>query len=156
MWRLLLAALLLATPVAAHEFEAGGLRIGHPYAIETAATAQTGAGYFTVTNTGDASDRLVAVEAEFPRVMIHTTETDASGVARMIEQDGLEIAPGETLELSPGGTHVMFMGLGEPFEEGETVPATLVFERAGRVEVEFNVEPRMGAAGADAPGHDHH
>ena len=92
---------------------------------------------------------------DFPRVSLHGTETDPQGVTRMIPIDGIEIAPGETVTLAPGGMHVMFMGLdGDPFEEGERIPATLVFERAGEISVEFWVEPRDGGM-TGHEGHDH-
>ena len=147
----LVAALSLAGAAGAHEFRLGDLTIGHPYAIETPATARSGAGYLTITNAGDAPDRLLAVEAAVPAVQIHGSETDAAGVTRMLPVDGLEIPPGGTVALEPGGLHVMFMGLGAPFEAGAKVDATLVFERAGEIAVQFNVEPR--GAGADAVDH---
>jgi len=145
MKHLTLALALLALPAVAHEVTTDSLVIDHPYALETVATAMSGAGYMTITNTGSAPDRLLDVRADFPRVSLHGTETDAQGVTRMIPVEGIEIAPGETVTLAPGGMHVMFMGLdGDPFEEGERIPATLVFERAGEIEVEFWVEPREG------------
>ncbi len=152
----LAAAFALAGAAGAHEFKLGDLTIGHPYAIETAATAKTGAGYLSISNGGGAPDRLIAIEAPFPRVEIHTTETDAAGVARMLPVEGVEIPPGQTVTLEPGGMHVMFMGLGAPFVAGETVAATLVFEKAGRVEVEFNVQPRgEGEGGMEDGDMDH-
>ena len=151
----LLAAAGLAGAAGAHEFTAGDLTIGHPYAIETAATAKTGAGYFSVTNAGSAPDRLLAVRADFPRVELHTTETDAAGVARMRELEALEVAPGATVTLAPQGIHVMFMGLAAPLTAGEKIDATLVFERAGEIPVQFNVEPRQEAAGIDHNGMQH-
>jgi copper(I)-binding protein len=105
-----------------------------------------------ITNAGSESDSLVAVRAEFPRVMLHVTEVDADGVARMSHVEAIEIPAGETVTLAPQGLHVMFMGLEDPFEEGEEVPATLVFEKAGEIPVTFNVEPR---ASAPAMEHDH-
>lgn len=155
MKRLALALSLLALPAAAHEVTTETLVIDHPYALETVATAMSGAGYMTITNTGSAPDRLLEVRADFPRVSLHGTETDAQGVTRMIPVEGIEIAPGETVTLAPGGMHVMFMGLdGDPFEEGERIPATLVFERAGEIAVEFWVEPRSGSM-TGHEGHDH-
>ena len=148
----LAAALSVAGAARAHEFRVGDLTIGHPYAIETPATAKSGAGYLTITNAGDAPDRLLAVEAAVPRAEIHTSETDAAGVTRMLPVDGVEIPPGGTVTLEPGGLHVMFMGLGAPFEAGAKIDATLVFEKAGEVAVEFNVEPR--GAGTDDVDHD--
>jgi copper(I)-binding protein len=134
---------LFATTAAAEDYTIGDLVIEHPMAFETAQTAQTAGGFMTITNNGGAADRLVGVEADFPRVEVHTTEMDGD-VARMIHlEDGIAIAAGETITLQPGGFHVMFMGLGgDPFEVDEMVPATLVFENAGRLEVMFHVMAR--------------
>ncbi len=153
------AALLLATATAqAHEYKVGDLMIDHPWAFETAQTAQAGGGYMTITNMGETADRLIAVEADYPRVEVHTTDMDGD-VARMRHlEDGLEIPAGETVTLEQGGLHVMFMGLrGDPFEVGEEVPATLVFENAGRIEVMFKIEERKAGQGMghDHSGHDH-
>jgi copper(I)-binding protein len=150
-----LAALLaLALPAGAHEFKAGGLTVGHPYAPATAATARTAAGYFTVTNSGDAADTLIGVRADLPRVELHGTETDAAGVTSMPHLEALEIPPGATVTFAPRGLHVMFMGLEAPLLAGDTLPATLVFEKAGDVPVEFSVEARgAGDAGHPTDGH---
>ena len=146
-----LAALsLFATTATAEEYTIGDLVIDSPMAFETAQTAQTAGGFMTITNKGDAADRLLAVEADFPRVEVHTTEMDGD-VARMIHlEEGLTLPAGETVTLQPGGFHVMFMGLGgDPFEVNEQVPATLIFENAGRIEVIFTVKARtMNAHGA--------
>ena len=66
--------------------------------------------------------------------------------------NGLEIKPGETVELKPGGNHVMFVGLKQPLERGRPFAATLQFEKSGKVEVEFKVEP-VGAPGPGVHGH---
>ncbi len=149
-------ACLAASPLAAHEFKIGDLHVDHPYSFETNATAISGIGYLSITNEGDTPDRLIAVEADFERVTLHRTEIDDAGVARMLSQeDGMEIAPGETLVLEPSGLHIMFMGLGgDPWEEGETFEATLIFEEAGPLEVVFNVEARDGAM--EEMDHSHH
>lgn len=147
-----LAAAAFAATAEAHEFKAGALTIGHPYAIETPATAKSAAGYFSVTNAGTAPDRLVAVEAEVPMAEVHATETDASGVTKMTAVGALEIPPGATVTLEPRGLHVMFVGLTAPWKAGDHIPATLVFETAGKVPVVFNVEPREAG---DEGGMDH-
>ncbi|MFV0429461.1 MAG: copper chaperone PCu(A)C [Arachnia sp.] len=142
---LCLALAIAACPAAAHEVTTGTLIIDHPYALETPATAMSGAGYMAITNTGTAPDSLLSVRADFPRVTLHGTEADAEGITRMIPVESLEIASGETVILAPGGSHIMFMGLdGDPFEEGERIPAALVFEHAGEITVEFWVEARGG------------
>jgi len=140
---------VFATTAVAEEFMIGDLVIDSPMAFETAQTAQTAGGFMTITNNGSTADRLLAVEADFPRVEVHTTEMDGD-VARMIHlEEGLMLPAGETVTLQPGGFHVMFMGLGgDPFEVDEQVPATLIFENAGRVEVMFTVQARtMNAHG---------
>ena len=68
--------------------------------------------------------------------------------------DGIEIPAGETVELKPGGLHIMFMALKEQLVEGETRKAKLVFEKAGEIEVEFSVE-KIGAKQPAGMGHDH-
>ncbi|MFT4742561.1 MAG: copper(I)-binding protein [Yoonia sp.] len=137
---LTLALALIPTFGMAHGYKIGDLTIAHPVARETAATAMTGAGYMTVTNTGETDDVLLEIRADFPRVMMHDTET-VDDIATMVQLESLVVRAGETVTFAPGGKHVMFMGLnGDPFEEGETVPATLVFENAGEIAIEFNVE----------------
>jgi copper(I)-binding protein len=82
-------------------------------------------------------------------------KVDAGGVMRMREiAGGLEIAPGATVELKPGGYHVMFMDLTRQLQQGESVKGTLVFEKAGKVEVEFKAEA-LAARGASG-GHSGH
>ncbi|RYH01699.1 copper chaperone PCu(A)C [Salipiger sp. IMCC34102] len=152
-----LAATLLPLAAIAHDYSAGDLSIAHPFARSVPATAQTSAGYLTIENTGDTPDRLIAVEADFPRVEIHNVTTGDDGMTMMEKQEnGIEIAPGQTLALSPGGYHVMFMGLDDtPLEVGDEVPATLIFERAGSVEVVFNVEDVAANGTADHDNMDH-
>ncbi len=137
------AVLTCAASVAsAQAKEPSALVIDRPFAFETAATARAGAGYMSIENGGDAADRLVEVRADFPRVEIHTTEV-TDGVASMKRVEAVEIPAGGRVAFEPGGLHVMFMGLdGNPFEVGEQVPATLVFEKTGEVPVTFEVAPR--------------
>ncbi|UOA33013.1 hypothetical protein DSM110093_02823 [Sulfitobacter sp. DSM 110093] len=161
MKTIIIAALaaLLALPAAAHEYNAGGIVVDHPMAFETPKTARVGGGYLTITNNGDKSDRLLAVSAEgFDEVSLHETTTDDMGVARMSHVEGINLPAGETVTLKPGGLHVMFMGLdGDPFEEGEKIPATLTFEKAGTLDVTFNVESRRGhnAGDMEHSSHEH-
>ena len=136
-----------------HDYTLGDLHIEHPYARATAATAMAGAGYVTILNSGSNDDTLIGIEAEFPRVMMHDSVT-VDGVASMLALDAVTIPAGETVTFAPGGKHVMFMGLdGVPLEAGEEVPATLIFENAGRIDVVFKVED--GAATMDHGTMDH-
>lgn len=144
---------LLPSYSLAHDYAVGDLAIAHPIAFETAATARAGAGYMAITNDGKTDDRLVAVDADFPRVMLHETRTEGD-IATMVHLDEIIIPAGETVVFEPGGKHVMFMGLGEPFELGDDIPATLTFENAGAVGVVFKVEARP-ESGTDTD-HSHH
>ena len=129
------------------------LQIESIQAFETAPTAMTGGGFMQITNSGDTDDRLIGVQADYPRVELHTTEFGSDGVARMMHlEDGIVIPAGETVTLAPGGFHVMFMGLRDtPFVAGETVGATLMFEVSGEIPVSFDIVKRD----ADGHGDDH-
>ena len=151
----LAAGAIAASAAVAHEYSLGALEIAHPYAVETPKTAKTGAGYLSVTNTGTTPDRLLAIRTDLPRTEIHASEVDAQGVARMRPVEALDIPPGATVTLAPQGLHVMFMGLEAPLAAGASIPATLVFERAGEIAIEFKVEPRAAEAVDDMPGMTH-
>lgn len=146
------AFLLIGGVAAAQTYSAGGLEIGGPWARATPKGATVGAGYLTITNKGTEPDRLIGGSAApASRFEVHTTVME-NGVARMRQVNGLEIKPGETVELKPGGMHVMLMGLKQPLTNGQTVKGTLVFEKAGTVAIEFAVQ----AVGAPAGGHKGH
>lgn len=141
----LFSVLFIGATASAHDYNIGNLTIHHPYAVETFESAKTGAGYLSVTNDGETPDRLIEVRSSYPRTTLHQTRMQ-NGVARMEHVADLEIAPGETVTLEPGGMHIMFMGIdGRPFEIDEKVPATLVFEVAGEIEVLLSVQEREAA-----------
>ena len=151
-----IAVLISVTAANADSFAVGDLIVENALARATSPTAMAGAGYLTITNNGDTTDRLIGIEADFPRVEIHTTEV-VDDVASMVRIEGIDIGPGEMVTLAPGGFHVMFMGLnGDPLEEGETVPATLVFENAGRLEIVFDVALIEAITGGGHGGHGDH
>lgn len=136
----------------AETYSAGGLQIGNPWARATPKGSTVTAGYLTITNKGTETDRLIGGSAvPASRFEVHDTVTE-NGVARMRQVTSLEIKPGQTIELKPGGMHVMLMGLKQPLSKGQTVKGTLVFEKAGTVAVEFTVQP----PGATSGGHKHH
>ncbi len=136
-------------------YKAGDLTIVAPWARATPGGAKVAGGFMSITNNGKEPDRLTGGTVPFAgRFEVHEMAMDGS-VMRMRELPrGLEIKPGETVELKPGGYHVMFMDLTSGLKEGQTVKGTLVFEKAGTVEVEIVVGPVGG--GAPAGGHSHH
>ena len=146
---------LWASPLLAQSFKVGDIEVDHPWLRATPGKADTTAGYFRVTNTGAASDRLVgATTSVASSVMIYETTTDR-GVSKMRPlAGGLEIKPGQTVELKPGSFHAMFMGLKQPLKQGDRVKGTLSFEKAGALDVEYSVES-VGARQPAASGKGH-
>lgn len=154
-----LLAAAIATPALSHDYKAGPLTLNHPWSRATPGGAKVAAGYLKIINTGPEPDRLVGGSSPLAsRVEVHEMST-TDGVMRMRPLEaGLEIKPGETLELKPGAAfHLMFQEIKAPLKVKDRVPANLSFQRAGPVEVLFNVEP-IGAgtpAGADHEGMAH-
>ena len=143
----LIAALLLGGTAGAHELTVGDLQFIHPHIPQPAATAQVAGGYMAISNAGAQADRLVGVSSAIAKsVSLHQSSVDANGVASMSPVKALEIPSGETVLLEPGGYHIMFMGLTGRFTEGDMLPVTLTFERAGAIDMEFMVDPADGAA----------
>lgn len=141
-------AMMISATFAVAEDASTGLVITDVIAFETPETARSGAGYLTIENTSEESDRLLSVSADFPRVMIHQTEMDGD-VMKMFHVEAIDIPANEAVTLAPGGYHVMFMGLDAPLVSGEAFDATLLFEKAGEVAVVFNVEKRPMAGHED-------
>lgn len=149
------ALALWAQPLSAHEFKGGDLTIGHPWTRATPVGAKVAGGYLKLTNAGKKADKLIGVSAEgVEAVEIHEMAVVDNIMTMREVIGGLEIKPGETVELKPASFHMMMMGLKEPFKEGQMIKGTLRFEHAGTVAVEFKVEP-LGAKEAGA-GHEGH
>jgi periplasmic copper chaperone A len=142
-----LALGLSVTPALAQEFKAGDIVIEKPWARATPKGAEVGSGYLTIQNNGAAPDRLTSSSADFASVEVHQMAS-ANGVSQMRElKDGLAIPAHGSVGFSPGGYHLMFTHLTHPLTKGESVKATLNFEHAGPIEVEFSVAG-IGASGA--------
>ncbi|MHA6687905.1 copper chaperone PCu(A)C [Mesorhizobium sp. A556] len=143
-----------AHAVFAHEFKVGDLEIDHPWSRETPNGARVAGGYFTVKNTGSA-DRLIAITSDISaKAEIHQmTISDGVMTMRQVE-GGLEIPAGGSVALDTGGYHLMFIDLKRQPKKGESFPATLTFEKAGSVTVEFAVEG-LGETGGMSMEHDH-
>jgi copper(I)-binding protein len=138
----------------AHEFKLGDLEIDHPWSRATPPGAQVAGGYFTVVNHGGEADRLVSVTSDISaKAEVHEMAVKDGVMTMRPVEGGLEIPAGGKLELKPGGYHLMLMGLKHPAKQGESFPATLTFEKAGSVTVEFQVDA-MGAGGAMEMDHD--
>lgn len=143
-------AALLSPSASAQDVASGSLKVSSPWARATPKGAAVGGGYMTITNTGGAPDRLIGGVADVCKSFEIHEMSMTNGVMRMRPvASGLEIKPGQTVEFKPGGYHVMFMGLKQPLVQGQHIKATLQFEKAGKVDVDFTVE----GIGAQGPGH---
>ena len=130
---------LAALSAVAHSFKLGEIDIGHPYARPTREGQMVGAGYLKLANKGPV-DRLVsATSPAAGTVEIHSMSMEGD-VMKMRQVDAVEIATGQTVELKPGGYHLMLMGLKTPLKVGDQIPLTLKFEKAGEVVVTIKVE----------------
>jgi periplasmic copper chaperone A len=125
-----------------HAYQAGPIRVVQPWMRTPPAASKVAGGFMTLTNTGTETDRLVAgTLADAGRFEVHEMSV-AGGVMRMRQLgSGLEIKPGETVVLKPGSYHVMFLDLLRSPQAGTRLKGTLVFEKAGTVEIEYKVEP---------------
>ena len=148
---MLSAQLALSTAARAADYDVGSIHISQPWSRATPKGALSGAGYMTITNKGTAPDRVNCVSSNASaQCQIHTM-TMENGVMKMRPvEGGLEILPGQTVTLKPGGLHMMLVDLKHPLEAGSSMKATLKFDHAGTIDVEYPV----AAIGAPAPGAD--
>ena len=146
------ASVLAAFTAQAHDYKVGDLQIGHPYTRTTPPGATTAGAYLSIDNKGKAADKLLrAFSPAAGLVELHSMSMDGN-VMRMRAVPAIDVAPGATVKLAPGGLHVMLQELKRPLKKDERVPLTLVFQRAGEVKVELAVQDAVAAAS----GHDAH
>ena len=139
---------LFAAPARAEEVKAGDLVITQAWSRATPSGAKIGGGYLTIENKGSAPDRLVGGSGDIAgKVEVHEMAMN-NGVMTMRPLDkGLTIDPGKTVKLAPGGYHLMMFDLKSPLKQGDKVPVTLEFEKAGKVKLSLDVQ----GVGAQAP-----
>jgi periplasmic copper chaperone A len=144
---------LAASAASAADYKAGSLDISDPWSRATPKGASVAAGYMTIKNTGSTPDRLVEGSSDVAsKFEVHEMKME-NGVAKMRPvKGGLEIKPGETVELKPGSYHVMFVDLKKPLSAGDHVKATLVFEKAGSVSIDYDVRAMGSGSGGSMPG----
>ena len=141
---------LCGASAVAHDYKLGALEIADPWARATPPSAPAGGGFLKITNTGSAPDRLVSVSSPAADlVQVHEMKMDGNVMRMRAVENGLEIPAGGSVMLAPGGFHLMMMGLKAPLKQGASVPVTLVFEKAGKIDVDLAVE----AMGASTPAH---
>lgn len=123
-------------------YQAGNIIVQTPWTRATPGGSKIGGGYMTIKNTGTETDHLVSITTDIAgKSEVHQMSMN-NGVMTMRPVSGpLEIAPGATVEFNPSSYHVMFEGLKQPLKVGEQVKATMQFEKAGALDVNFAVGP---------------
>jgi copper(I)-binding protein len=147
------ATFLSLHPASAHSEKIGNLELTDRWARATPPRAPAAGGFLTITNLGDEADRLIAVSSPIAEIgEIHEMKVE-DGVMTMRPLDGgLEIPPHASVTLAPGGFHFMFIDLKERPVEGDEMPVTLRFEKAGTIDTFLHVEA-IGAKGPDGAAH---
>lgn len=114
------------------------------WASATPGGIDVSAGYLNIANGGAETDRLIgAATPRAARVEFHTMSMDG-GLMQMRQIESAEIPAGGETSFTPGGNHLMFVGVTQPFAAGEDIPVTLSFEHAGTIEVTLPVRAGGG------------
>ena len=154
-----LMIVLIASIASAQDYTVGDITIDDPYARATAPKAPVAGGYMKIVNKGSQPDRLIGGQAAFAgKVEIHEMKMQGDVMKMRPLSDGLVIPPGGSVDLKPGGYHLMFMNLKTPLKAGEARDVTLTFEKAGKVDVTFDVRKfgRSAHGGSGKSGHSGH
>jgi periplasmic copper chaperone A len=130
----------------------GGINIADAWARPVIGQGKVTAAYMTITNAGESDDALLgATSPKAEKVELHQTKMGDGGVMQMRPvEGGIKVPAGDEVQLAPGGYHLMVMGLGEPLKEGDDLPLTLEFVRAGSIDLLVPVRSDVGG------GHEHH
>ncbi|MFY9288816.1 MAG: copper chaperone PCu(A)C [Alphaproteobacteria bacterium] len=149
-----LLMLLLPLSAEAHSYKKGDIQIGHIWMRATPMGATTAAIYMPLSNAGQETDRLLGGSSPVAaKIEIHESLV-VDGVMRMRKLDALALEPRKPVSLKPRGLHLMVFGLKERLKEGEKIPLTLQFEKAGTVDVEVDVEA-VGKTAIEHKGKNH-
>ncbi|MDQ0421061.1 uncharacterized protein YcnI/copper(I)-binding protein [Peteryoungia aggregata LMG 23059] len=134
-----------ANPGGFDDVTAGNLELTAGFTKAMLPGQPVGGGFITITNKGGEADKLVsATSAQAGEVQLHEMAMEGDVMKMRQLTEGIVIPAGETVELKPGGLHLMFYKVAEPFKEGATVNVTLTFEKAGAVDVVLPVGPARG------------
>jgi copper(I)-binding protein len=140
----MLATALASGALFAHDYQLRGMHVSNPFARATPPGASVAGAFMSIENQGTESDRLTAVTSPVAgAAALHEMAMDG-GLMKMHAVKGIELKPGAKVDLRPGGYHIMLEGLKRPFKQGEEIPLTLTFEKAGAMQISVKVEA-MGA-----------
>jgi len=135
---------------------AGEIEIHNAYARAASPNAKSGAAFMMVYSQAETDDRLIgAASPVAARVELHTHTEDDNGVMRMVHvEEGFAVPAGGRFTMKRGGAHVMLMGLNESLTQGKTFPLTLIFEEAGEMTFDIEVDLERMPKGQGG-GHSH-
>jgi len=152
-----LLAVNMLGAASAQEIKKGDLVISAPWSRATPAGSEVGAGYLVITNNGTGAERLVSFTTELSgQPEVHEMSNEGGVMKMRPLTKGLVIPAGGTVKLEPGGYHLMLLKLKKPLAAGQRYKATLVFEKAGPVEVEFEVRAMGAGQQKNQGGHHKH
>jgi hypothetical protein len=137
---LLVSTVMIASSAyASNETKVGPLKIENPQARSTVPAQKMSGGFLKIENDSAAADKLIAASSSVSKSMeLHTMIMD-NNVMRMREVKSIDLPAKSKVELRPGGLHLMFIDLNQQLKAGDTIPVKLKFEKAGEVEVKFEV-----------------
>ena len=149
---------LLAATLAPLVAGAEAITVDDAYARASSKLAKSAAAFMQIKNMSSTQDRLLSVRSDFAkRVELHTHVKSEDGVMKMRRVDGgLALAGNGNLILERGGDHIMFMGLSQPINDGDTIQLVLIFENEGSFEIEIPVHLKeIAASGSRSLTHTH-
>ena len=146
---LLVVSLGFGFSVQAQEAKVGSIKVEHAYTRATVPGQQVAGGFMKIENKGNGADQLVSASSPVAgEVQLHEMAMEGN-VMKMRQVKDIAVPAGGSVELKPGGLHLMFMNIKAPLSAGESVPVKLKFAKAGEVEVKMPVNA-MGQAGGAA------
>jgi len=139
------SVMLVSGAALADDYQLRTIRVSNPFVRATPPGAKVAGAFMTIKNQGTATDRLVSASSPVAGLVeIHEMAMEG-GMMKMRALKGIDLKPGATVELQPGGYHVMLEDLKQPLKQGDQVPVQLTFEKAGVLDIKVTVEG-MGAA----------
>ena len=139
-WFFLAVFSVCLTPANAAEFKLKRITVSNPHLVVFGKNAKSGAGYFVFSNKNSDPVILKKVTADFGKAMLHETDVDKKGVAKMKHLESLAVPGNGSLKLEPGGTHIMFMNISIGLDESSKYPVTLVFEEQGSLDIDLELK----------------
>ena len=154
-WFFLAVFSVCLTPANAAEFKLKGITVSNPHLVVFGKNAKSGAGYFVISNKNSDPVILKKVTADFGKAMLHETDVDKKGVAKMKHLESVAVPGNDSLKLEPGGTHIMFTNISIKFDESRKYLVTLIFEEQGPLDIELKLKSALKSQKAHKHKHGH-